>query len=45
MKIFNARKEIIIKIKNKTIKSMIAKKEENSYARVDSAKVDFSKVK
>ena len=45
MKIFNARKEIIIKIKNKSIKSIIAKKKEDSYARVDSAKVDFSKVK
>ena len=45
MKIFNARKEIIIKIKNKTVKSMVTEKKKDSYARVDSARVDFSKVK
>ena len=45
MKAFNAKKEINKKIKNKSIKSVVAKKKENSYARVNSAKVDFSKVK
>lgn len=45
MKSFNARKEITIKIRDKTIKSITAEKKEDSYARVDSAKVDFSKVK
>ena len=45
MKAFNEKKEINKKIKNKSIKSIIAKKKEDSYARVDSAKVNFSKVK
>ena len=45
MKIFNARKEIITKIKNKTVKRIVTEKKKDSYARVDSAKVDFSKVK
>lgn len=45
MKSFNAKKEINKKIKDKSIKSIIVKKEEDSHARVDSAKVDFSKIK
>lgn len=45
MKSFNAKKEINKKIKNKSIKIITVGKKENSYARVDSAKVDFSKVK
>lgn len=45
MKSFNTKKRITKKIKNKPIKSIVAKKKEDSYARVDSAKVDFSKIK
>ena len=45
MKAFNAKKIINKKIKNKSVKSVVAKKKEDSYARVDSAKVNFSKVK
>lgn len=45
MKSFNAKKEINKKIKGKSIKIITVEKKENSYARVDSAKVDFSKVK
>lgn len=45
MKAFNAKKIINKKIKNKSVKSVVVKKKEDSYARVDSAKVNFSKVK
>lgn len=45
MKSFNAKKEINKKLKGKSIKLITAKKKEDSYARVDSAKVDLSKVK
>ena len=45
MKSFNAKKQINKKINNKSIKSITVVKKEDSYARVDSAKVDFSKIK
>lgn len=45
MKSFNAKKEINKRIKDKSIKSITVEKKEDSYARVDSAKVDLSKVK
>lgn len=45
MKSFNTKKEINKKLKGKSIKIITVEKKENSYARVDSAKVDFSKVK
>jgi hypothetical protein len=45
MKSFNVKKEINKKIKGKSIKSITVKKKEDSYARVDSAKVGLSKVK
>jgi hypothetical protein len=45
MKSFNAKKKISKKIKNESIKSITVAKKEDSYARVGSAKVDYSKVK
>lgn len=45
MKLFNAKKEINRKLKGKSIKFVTAKKKEDSYARVGSAKVGLSKVK